>query len=339
MMRSRTDFVHSDGPEPHRVRTKNILKGHPEVRKLIGKNPNTIFAILGIVAFQIALCILLRHSPWWLILVLSYFVGAFANHALFVMIHECAHNLLFKNRAANSWAGIFSNLPQVMPSAVSFQRYHLKHHSFQGIHELDADLPDFWEAKLVNNSFWGKAGWFLLFPVFQTIRTFRLREIKPIDQWVIANWVIQFGFDAAVLIFLGPRALIYLALSFFFSVGLHPLGARWIQEHYLTLDEHQETYSYYGVLNKVAFNVGYHNEHHDFPSVPWNRLPKLRKKAPDYYDNLYYHTSWTKLFFHFLFDRKLSLYSRVIRSNRGKVKLTDESRPDADLLNEKAATV
>lgn len=334
-MATRSDFYHSSSPEPHRIRTKHILKGHPAVRDLIGKNPYTIFAILGIVALQVMLAFVLRGSPWWLILVVAYFGGAFANHALFVMIHECAHNLLFKNRAANTWAGILANLPHIMPSSVSFQRYHLKHHSFQGIHELDADLPDFWEARLVKNTFLGKVGWFLMYPIFQTIRTFRLKEIKPIDQWVIANWLTQFSFDAAILIFLGPKAFFYLLLSFFFSVGLHPLGARWIQEHYLTLDEKQETYSYYGILNKVAFNVGYHNEHHDFPSVPWNRLPKLRKNAPDFYDNLYYHTSWTKLFFHFLFDKNLSLYSRIIRSNRGKVPIADESKPDTELIAEK----
>ena len=60
-------------------------------------------------------------------------------------------------------------------------------------------------------------------------------------------------------------------LSFVFSIGLHPVGARWIQEHYLIAPP-QETYSYYGPLNKVAFNVGYHNEHHDFSFVPWNNL-------------------------------------------------------------------
>ena len=91
-----------------------------------------------------------------MVLSAAYLIGAFADHALFVMIHECAHNLLFKKRNANTWAAILANLPQIFPSAVSFQRYHLKHHSFQGIHELDADLPDFWEAKLVNNNFFGK---------------------------------------------------------------------------------------------------------------------------------------------------------------------------------------
>ena len=124
-------------------------------------------------------------------------------------------------------------------------------------------------------------------------------------------------------------------ISFFFSVGLHPLGARWVQEHYLTLDENQETYSYYGPLNTVAFNVGYHNEHHDFPSVPWNKLPQLKKEAPAFYDNLLAHRSWTKLFFRFLFDKKISLYSRTVRNERGKVKLTDESKPDLEMVREK----
>jgi sphingolipid 4-desaturase/C4-monooxygenase len=46
-----------------------------------------------------------------------------------------------------------------------------------------------------------------------------------------------------------------------------------------------------------------------------------------------YHKSWTKLFFRFLFDKEISLYSRVIRKERGKVKLTDTSIPDIDLIN------
>ena len=114
-------------------------------------------------------------------------------------------------------------------------------------------------------------------------------------------------------IYWGPNAVFYLVLSFFFGLGLHPVGARWIQEHYTT-DGGQETHSYYGPLNKVALNMGYHNEHHDFPSIPWNRLPALKKMAPEYYDTLESHASWSKLVFQFIFNPEYSLYSRVRRA-------------------------
>jgi sphingolipid delta-4 desaturase len=327
-------FRFSEISEPHRIRTLQILKRYPDVKKLMGKNPLTIFAILGLVGGMIGISYLVKDSAWWVILLVAYGVGAFFNHSLFVMIHECSHHLLFKNKSLNNIASIIANLPHTIPSAISFARYHIKHHSFQGVHELDADIPDYWEAKMFNNSIAGKAFWLLFFPVFQVIRTFRLKEIRPIDGWIITNFVVQVAFNVTLWVFFGPKAFFFMLLSFFFSVGLHPLGARWIQEHYLTLSETQETYSYYGPLNTVAFNVGYHNEHHDFPSIPWNRLPQLKKKAPTFYDSLLSHQSWTKLFFRFLFDKNISLFSRITRNERGKVKLTDESKPDMEMLKE-----
>lgn len=315
----KTDFTYSQYSEPHKIRTKQILKEHPDMRKLIGKNPYTIFAIIGLVALQITVAGLVANQSWWWVFGAAYFVGAFADHSLFVMIHECTHQLLFKSRSANRWASMMANLPQIFPSAISFEHFHLKHHSFQGIHELDADLPSNWEAKLINNSFLGKALWLLFFPLFQFFRLPRLKEIKSFDRWTVINLLIQIVFTAAIYYFFGWHGLAYLLLSFSFSVGLHPLGARWIQEHYLTHSAEQETYSYYGPLNRVSFNVGYHNEHHDFPSIPWNRLPQIKSTAPDYYDNLHAHTSWTKLFLRFLFDREISLYNRILRKDRGRV--------------------
>lgn len=333
-MQAKKDFIHATYSEPHRIRTKEILKEFPGMRKLIGKNPLTIFAIVALVAFQFFLCWLLADQSWWLVVGAAYILGAFADHALFVMIHECAHRLIFKSHNANRLAGIFANIPLIFPSSVSFETYHIKHHSFQGVHELDGDLPNYWEAKLINNFFIGKVIWLLFYPFFQLFRFSRMKEIQPFNKWVGLNWLIQIAVIIAISLLFGTKGVSFLILSFFFSVGLHPLGARWIQEHYLTKGV-QETYSYYGVLNTVAFNVGYHNEHHDFPSVPWNRLPQIRKDAPEFYDTLSYHTSWTKLFFRFLFDKEISLFSRIVRSNRGKVSLVDESRPDIDILGGK----
>ncbi len=338
-MAQKTDFHYSEYSEPHRIRTKEILKQYPHIRNLIGKDPTTIFSIVGLVVFQVVMAWFLRDQAWWVIVGAAYLLGAFADHALFVMIHECAHKLLFKNANANRWAGMFANMPQIFPSSVSFERYHIKHHSFQGIHELDADLPNRWEAKLINNSFLGKAIWLLFFPVFQLFRLSRLREIQNFDGWIVANVLVQVVFTTAIWYFMGWPAIGYLFLSFMFSVGLHPLGARWIQEHYLTHSVEQETYSYYGKLNVVAFNVGFHNEHHDFPSIPWNKLPQIKKTAPEYYDTLHYHKSWTWLFLRFLFDREISLFNRILRKDRGRVPLKDVAKPDAELkIEEPAAT-
>jgi sphingolipid delta-4 desaturase len=98
-----------------------------------------------------------------------------------------------------------------------------------------------------------------------------------------------------------------------FSVGLHPLGARWIQEHY-TAEGDQSTFSYYGPLNLVCLNMGYHNEHHDFPSIPWNRLPTLRAMAAEHYEAMRYRSSWCRLLVTFIFDKRYSLYSRMVRT-------------------------
>ncbi|MBS1599698.1 MAG: fatty acid desaturase [Bacteroidetes bacterium] len=319
-----TGFKWSMESEPHKSRTKEIIAEHPEIRKLIGKNPYTFFVILFCVGFQLTLSWFLRDQSWWLILAVAYFGGAFACHTLFVCIHECAHNLLFKKRAFNTLAGIVANLPLVFPSSVSFQKYHLKHHSYQGVEELDADMPYRWEGALINNSTLGKAIWLLFYPIFQMIRPVRLKEISLMDKWTVLNMVVQFTFMGFFIYFFGWKATAYLTMSFFFSVGLHPLGARWVQEHFLTHGD-QETKSYYGVLNSVNLNVGYHNEHHDFPSVPWNKLPKVKKIADPYYSSLGYHTSYTGLLFRFLYDRDLSVYSRMARANRGERKKVKES--------------
>ena len=315
MANSAREFTITNLPEPHPERTKTILKKHPEVRELIARNPYSFGIIVGVVALQICVAYLLKESPWWLALVAAYVLGAFANHALFVLIHECAHNLIFKAKSSNILAGILADLPIVLPSSVSFRSYHLKHHAYQGDYSLDADLASRWEARLIGSSLLGKALWMLFFPIFQGLRPPRLREIRFMNGWTIVNWIVVFAFDAMVIYFFGIVAFLYLAASFFFSIGLHPLGARWIQEHYLTYPP-QETYSYYGPANIVALNVGFHNEHHDLPSVPWNKLPQLKRMAPEMYDPLISHRSYTRLLWRFLSDRNLSLFSRMVRETR-----------------------
>jgi sphingolipid delta-4 desaturase len=60
------------------------------------------------------------------------------------------------------------------------------------------------------------------------------------------------------------------------------------------------------------------------PSVPWNNLPRLKSLAPEWYDTLVSHRSLSKLLWRFLTDRNLSLFSRMVRANRGGVQVVQE---------------
>jgi len=305
-----------DYPEPHLERTKALLRTHPEVRSLFGYAPSTAWFVVGIVAVQIVLAVVLRHAPWWALVGVAYLVGAFADHALWTLIHDCTHNLVFRRPRDNALLQMLANLPIVFPAAISFRKYHLLHHRFQGDLELDADLASPLEARLVGNSTWRKALWLLTFFAWQAARVPRLKKIRIFDGWYFANLAAQVAFVAVLWATAGGAAVLYVTLSSIFAIGLHPVGARWIQEHYLTYSD-QETFSYYGPLNLVSFNVGYHNEHHDLMMVPWFRLPKLRAAAPEFYAPLHAHHSWTRLLLRFIFDPGLSLYSRRVRRGAG----------------------
>lgn len=309
-------FLRSAEQQPHIERCREMIKKHPEIGQLIGRNPNTFLILLAIVGAQVAVAAWLGTlgfaQYWWLALVVAYLFGAFCNHSLYVIIHDATHNLIFKKRAWNKVAAIIADIPNGFPGAIGFTTYHLKHHAHMGDYSLDADLPSDWEARMVGNSWWKKAIWLFFFPVWQVFRTARMHKVNHWNRWMYFNVFFIFGMDALLVIFFGWNALFYLIFSTMFALGLHPLGARWIQEHY-TLDSSQETFSYYGPLNILALNVGYHNEHHDFPSIPWNRLPELKRMAPEYYDHLKYHTSWSKLLLEFIFNPRYSLYSRVTR--------------------------
>ncbi len=63
-MGKKSSFYSSAAGEPHRQRTKEILKKHPEIRQLIGRNPSTFFFILGLVGLQICMAYLLKESKF-----------------------------------------------------------------------------------------------------------------------------------------------------------------------------------------------------------------------------------------------------------------------------------
>lgn len=126
-------------------------------------------------------------------------------------------------------------------------------------------------------------------------------------------------FDFAIIYFFGKKAFAYLLLSTILGLGCHPMSGHFIAEHFEFI-EGQETYSYYGPLNVLAYNVGYHNEHHDFPRIPGRLLPKVKEIAPEFYENIPYYTSWTKVLLGFIFGKNINCFCRVVRQEEKKQK-------------------
>ena len=103
---------------------------------------------------------------------------------------------------------------------------------------------------------------------------------KPVTTWDVATFSVQLLFDLFLYTLLGTKAVLYLTLGTLMAMGVHPVAGHFISEHYMFQHGH-ETYSYYGPLNWLTFNVGYHNEHHDFPNIPGSRLPQVRESYID----------------------------------------------------------
>ena len=99
------DFSFSDQREPHALRAREILRNHAEIRSLAGRNPWSVLLVVGLVLVQTALAAVLGRAPFWAGLAAAFAIGAFLDHALWVLIHECSHNLLFRRASWNRISG------------------------------------------------------------------------------------------------------------------------------------------------------------------------------------------------------------------------------------------
>jgi sphingolipid 4-desaturase/C4-monooxygenase len=307
------DYIRVTGDEPHALRGRKILAAHPELRTLAGPDPMSAFWIVALVTAQMAIAVAVSGTAWYVWLPLAFVVGASIDHALWVLIHECAHNLVFTNRMLNRVMAMTANIPLVVPAAMSFCKYHLLHHRHMGELALDADLSGPGEAGMVGRSSLLKTLWLAgMALVLGVVRPSRIAKIPVVERWSVTNLATQAVAMGFTIWLFGWQPVVYLTVSTVLAVGLHPLGARWIQEHFV-FHEAQETYSYYGPLNRIAFNVGYHNEHHDLVTIPWRHLPTIRRTAHEYYDDLFAHQSWTRLLIAFITRRDTTLYSRIVR--------------------------
>lgn len=312
----REDFywdLHND--EPHATRRKQILAKYPQMKQLFGSDWRASIQITAFVLAQFFMAYIARDLDWKIIVILAYVVGGTLNHSLSLALHECAHNLVFgvTQPLANRLISFFANLPLGVPASITFRKFHLDHHKYQGDEQMDTDLPTRIEAILFSSKI-GKFCFVVLQPLFYALRPAIVlpKEVLPLEY---VNWAIQIAFDAIIIYTLGMKSMCYLWLGTLLGLGLHPIAGHFIAEHYVFVKGF-ETYSYYGPLNLITYNVGCHNEHHDFPNIPGYRLNEVKKIAPEFYDNLPCHHSWIKVLYDFITCREMGPYSRIKRPTK-----------------------
>lgn len=318
---AKRDFFWGHDDEPHATRRTQILKAHPEMKALMGHEWRTKYMVAATLALQVFMAWLTLEWRWPAYLAAIYVVGATANHSLFLAIHELSHNLGARSIWANKLIAMMANMPIGVPYCITFKPYHMEHHRYQGVEHKDTDIPSLLECYVITDTTFGYVDHTVRKAIFMFLQIFgyalRPMCIKPelvptSDPFLWLNWAVQVTFDLSLIYFFGLKVILYLLLSTFFAASIHPTAGHFLAEHYV-MEGETETYSYYGPLNRLTYNVGFHNEHHDFPNISWKNLPKVREVAPEFYNDLPQCKSWPGTILRYIFDNSISPYSRVKR--------------------------
>jgi len=237
-MSSPVDFVYTHDDEPHVSRRREILSKYPQIKELYGPDPQSKYIITAIVFINLSMAIYLRDASWTTIVFMAYFFGGTLNHSLTLAVHELSHNLVFAKNIHNVMFGFFTCIPQGLPTFLTFKKYHLIHHQYQGYKDVDPDIPTPIEGRFFNTPI-RKFVFLILQPFFYAFRPIYLYpgDVKPLE---VCQYIFQFSFDIFFVKYFGVKALVYLILGMFLGSGLHPLAAHFVAEHYIWNNKKQK---------------------------------------------------------------------------------------------------
>jgi len=287
----------------HQQRRQAILEEFPQIQKLVGHDSRTQYFAYVLILVQASIAFFVSESFFFAIL-LGVIISPYIDFAALSLIHELSHSLVFAAPRYNRLLGIVTNIILVAPVSEAFRQHHSMHHKHLGDIEKDVDVPGKKEIQVVGNSALLKMLWLTLSVFVLPIRSVAKVPLKW-DRYMVLNWIVCIIFTFST-IYLSVPAFVYLLLGVALSQSSHPANARQVQRHIKlyskgknesdpNLPLHKRglnTFSYYGGLNFMTLNVGFHVEHHDFGNIAWTRLPTLRKIAGEkwYPDRAAYHS-------------------------------------------------
>jgi len=297
----------------HNDMRRAALGGHPDLGDISGSEPRTVFALPVILALHWGMAWLVSDAPIAVIFVAAFLAGQILIHAAGSLVHETAHQLIFRDLRAK--LGFDLGLEVILTSygkQLTYQHEHItSHHPYIGDYERDYEHEDIcaFQSRMTlrsdNPRLQRLMTWLTLALHALPLGFVIGDEVLPrLNRWISGRpqrdpvrhieatrapvrqvrlfIAVSLASNLTLLALLGPWALLYhiWALSLFLGkCGIWNLGQS-LSEH-AGSDDVTPTRSYYGWLNAVLFNTGYHNEHHTFPNVAWTRLPRLKREVSE----------------------------------------------------------
>jgi fatty acid desaturase len=248
------------------------------------------------IAAVIALCSAFWHPALYVIAVL--FIGA-RQHALIILGHDASHYRYLPTRWQNELLGNLFLMWPVFASVEGFRKFHATHHQYTNLqgdgnrhiwytHNAAGELEPGWvfpKTRLALALLLLRRAFFFT-GMFWIVRGLVGSSFIPSPHWMIAARIAFYVSVAGIL-------TVFATWYDFFLYWLVPYCtwhiavqyARIICEHSAVESDEEE----YGITRTtiptwlesifiLPCNVGYHLEHHWYPSVPFYRLPDLHQQ-------------------------------------------------------------
>lgn len=247
------------------------------------------------IAVAIALCSYFWHPALYLITVI--FIGA-RQHALIILGHDASHYRYLPTRWQNElFANLFLMWP-VFASVEGFRKFHGTHHQYTNLpgdgnrhiwytHDAAGELEPGWvfpktrpglALVLLRRAFFFTG-------IFWIVRGLVGTSLIPSPHWMLAAKLAFYASVAGTLTFFGGwSALLLYWFVPYCTWHIAAQYARLICEH-SAVESDEEEYAitrttiptWLESIFILPRNVGYHIEHHWYPSVPFYRLPELHQ--------------------------------------------------------------
>jgi beta-carotene ketolase (CrtW type) len=202
-------------------------------------------------------------SPF--LIIVGVFLRTFLQTGLFITTHEAIHGTICQNARLNNIFGYTTAfLYALLPYKILVKNHRL-HHRYPAT-EKDPDFNClysnnflFWYTSFMQQYLKGNQFWILLIGMTIVFYTFVFLHIAVIN--IFLFWVIPILISSVQL----------------FTFGIF-LPHRQQNEEYS--DRHRAKSNNYSVFWSfiTCYHFGYHWEHHQYPNLPWYKLPLARQK-------------------------------------------------------------